>query len=271
MTYDPAADLGVLVLFGGDGNSGALNDTYNSASLPYESDGGAIYSVGSLTVINSTFSGNSASSSITHNEGGAIFSWGSPTVINSTISGNFVTNAEEASGGGIVNDWGSLTLANSVVSGNWIGTASTISQYDDLDDTSNATAFTAANGNSGGNIVGYYNNPTLGAPTPAVNLAPLSNYGGPMPTMIPLPGSPAICAGLVAQLPTGVTTDQRGLPNTNTSYPGYSANTPCVDAGAVQTNYALAFTTQPAPIPPALTIQPRSVLRFGSLTQPPSR
>ena len=78
-----------------------------------------------------------------------------------------------------------------------------------------------------------------------VNLAPLGNYGGPTPTMLPLPGSTAICRGLAANVPAGVTIDQRGYPIKNTTYPGYSSSTPCVDSGAVQTNYALAFTTQP--------------------------
>ena len=61
--------------------------------------------------------------------------------------------------------------------------------------------------------------------------------------MIPLPGSRAICAGATNPgddasgspivLPS---TDQRGRPRTNSSYPGYSS-TACVDAGAVQTAY----------------------------------
>jgi large repetitive protein len=85
-----------------------------------------------------------------------------------------------------------------------------------------------------GNIVGT-----------AANLSPLGTYGGPTQTMIPLPGSPAICAGLVTGVSSGVTTDQRGFANTNTSYPGYPGNSPCVDAGSVQTDYALGFITQP--------------------------
>ena len=77
------------------------------------------------------------------------------------------------------------------------------------------------------------------------NLTPLGNYGGPTQTMLPQPGSAAICGGIAANIPAGVTTDQRGYPIENTTYPGYSSSTPCVDSGAVQTNYALAFTTQP--------------------------
>ena len=55
--------------------------------------------------------------------------------------------------------------------------------------------------------------------------------------MIPLPGSVAICAGKQSNIPSGVTTDERGYPNTNTTYSGYNSTTRCVDAGAVQTDY----------------------------------
>ncbi|MFP5206497.1 MAG: Ig-like domain repeat protein, partial [Acidobacteriota bacterium] len=79
----------------------------------------------------------------------------------------------------------------------------------------------------------------------------LGNYGGATSTMIPLPGSSAICAGqasLIAKFESnygfGFTADQRGKPMTNSAYPGYST-TPCVDAGSVQTDYALSFTANP--------------------------
>ena len=61
--------------------------------------------------------------------------------------------------------------------------------------------------------------------------------------MLPLPGSPAICVGSSALVPTGLTTDQRGLPRLNTTYTGYSGTNPCLDLGAVQTNYqSVQFT-----------------------------
>jgi hypothetical protein len=94
-----------------------------------------------------------------------------------------------------------------------------------------------------------------------INLAPLNNYGGPTQTMIPSPGSPAICGGLAANIPNGLTTDQRGLPNKNTTYPGYTLTSPCVDSGAVQTNYAMSFTTQPpATVNVGATITPAPVV-----------
>ena len=61
--------------------------------------------------------------------------------------------------------------------------------------------------------------------------------------MIPLPGSPAICAAELANIPSGTTTDERGYPLVPTS--GYCP-TGFVDAGAVQTNYtSAAFVQQP--------------------------
>lgn len=94
--------------------------------------------------------------------------------------------------------------------------------------------------NGGGNVVGG-----------TADLAPLGNYGGPTQTMVPLPGSAAICGGMGSLIAAGLTIDQRGGPNTNTTYPGFSAEAPCVDAGAVQTQYAMSFTAQP----PALVNQ----------------
>jgi hypothetical protein len=125
-----------------------------------------------------------------------------------------------ASGGGI--NGGVTTGTNNIISGNV-----TNGSEDDCDGSG-----CPANGTAG-NIVGV---PPL--------LAPLGNYGGPTQTMPPLPGSPAICAGLIADIPAGVTTDQRGFPRTTT----YGSNPPCVDSGAVQTHYALAFSTEPPAI-----------------------
>jgi hypothetical protein len=174
-----------------------------------------------LTLSDDTVTGNSAGGF-----GGGIYNDATLVVSDSTLSAN--TAAIASFGGGIYNDGsGTVTLANSILSGNTSNSAS-----DDFD----GVAYT----DSGGNIAGVVNGGTVNG-TP-IDLAPLANYGGPTQTLIPLPGSPAICAGLASAIPSGLTTDQRGLPNTNASYPSYAA---CVDAGAVQTNYALSFTTQP--------------------------
>ena len=211
---------------GGIDNGGTLTITGSTLSGNQASNGGAIDNSGTLTTTGSTISGNTAS----QNGGGIIINSGTLTLTGGTLSGN----QAGLSGGGIVIQGGVLLLGNSIISGN-TGAASAA---DDID-------FVSGNGytNNGGNVVGTVND--VAANPGPINLGALANYGGPTQTMIPLPGSPAICAGLASNIPAGVTTDQRGDPNTNTSYPGYPAGSPCVDAGAVQTNYSIAFTTQP--------------------------
>ncbi len=73
-----------------------------------------------------------------------------------------------------------------------------------------------------------------------LTLAALGNYGGPTQTLLPLPGSSAICAGSASLISPTITSDQRGFSNENTSYAGFSATSSCIDAGAVQTNYSAA-------------------------------
>jgi len=247
------------------------NSTFTGNTVP-GGGGGAIYSSGTLTVSNSTFTGNTAPGGM----GGAIFSSGTLTVTNSTFSGN-----QAGAGGAIESDNASTSVSNSTFSGNtatstggaiesdssWLGAynnifvgntaatsgsgggvnsgagyggnSSTINAdsnvfYNNLDVTSSGNTEDdcngcATNGNTNTNAV-------AGDPL----LAPLGNYGGSTKTMLPQPGSAAICAGATGSVPSGVTTDQRGLARTST-YDG----TACVDAGALQTHYALAFTTEP--------------------------
>jgi hypothetical protein len=187
-----------------------------------------------LTVSGSTISGNSGSyggivnesggtvtinsSTIANNTGAGISSIGtSVTVTASTISGN----TGGYSGGGINNSSGALTLANSIVAGNTATTSpDVIGTYTD----------------SGGNFIPGVNGVTLAG----INLAPLRSYGGPMQTMVPVPGNFAICGGtLTNATAANLTADQRGLPF-DPACPSGS-----VDSGAVQSNYALSFTTEP--------------------------
>ena len=82
--------------------------------------GGAIRNIGSLTVMNSSFSANGVDSASSGVGGGALFNWGrdtpaNATVINCTFSGNW-TNSY---GGAIRNEGTSLIIRNSVFWGNW--------------------------------------------------------------------------------------------------------------------------------------------------------
>lgn len=100
------------------GSVSIINSTISGNSA---TDGGGIYVVGpgfygyqgsALTITNSTISGNSATS-----RGGAISSDGMLTIINSTISANMATADASGGGGGIFSD-GTLTITNSTISGN---------------------------------------------------------------------------------------------------------------------------------------------------------
>jgi hypothetical protein len=255
-------------LFGGGiYNTGTLTVMDSSITLNAGKSGGGIdnESTASLTMGDCTISGNSVGFN-----GGGISTGGTFTAVNTTISGNFAG----IGGAGIYNFSGTLGLGNSIVSGNQLGTQATPGNYDDLDDTSGNSSFTT--GNNGGNVVGYYN---VSSATPPVssNLARLAIYGGPTQTMIPLPGSAAICAG-TATPGGGLTlpsTDQRGFGFVSTYCPsGY------VDSGAVQTNYDMTFTTEPpasidtnvlftAPHIPAVTLT-ESGLTATFASTPPS-
>jgi hypothetical protein len=187
-----------------------VNDTFvnnsNSAGQPIS---GAISSLDpGMLVYNSIFSGNT----------GAIGSYvGNIGVITIHPGSGAALSAARPMG---INEAGAVNVSNSVFFNN-------IGSDNDEDD-----------------CVGCGTNSNSVSANPV--LAPLSSYGGSTQTLLPLPGSSAICAGAV---PSGITVaeylsvvpyDQRGLPRFNSSYPGY-ATTACLDAGAVQTNYALAF------------------------------
>ncbi|MEW6212929.1 MAG: choice-of-anchor Q domain-containing protein [Acidobacteriota bacterium] len=82
--------------------------------------GGGILNAGTLTIQNSTLSGNSASSGGSGGDGGGgIRNNGTLTITNSTLSGNSAA-ATNGGGGGIRND-GTVTIQNSTLSGNSAG------------------------------------------------------------------------------------------------------------------------------------------------------
>jgi len=251
---------------GGINNGGALTVSGSSITGSQAANGGGIYDRGSLTITGSTISGNQAqdgagianaggtlnvsdstiSGNISSQYAGGIADNGTTTLINSTVSGNQVAQ----SGGGIASQTGTTGLANSIVSGN----TGASSAADDIDSAS-GNGYT----NNSGDVVGVVNGNTVNGR--AIILAPLANYGGSTQTMLPLPGSAAICAGVSSSVPSGVTTDQRGEPIAGGGYCP-SGN---VDSGSVQTNYAISFTTQPpATTPQNVALSPAPVV---SLTE----
>jgi parallel beta-helix repeat protein len=209
---------------GGLGSAGGAVRLINSTVSGNASTnrGGGLYLYGgTATLSDCTISGNSAT------QGGGLSSYltSSATLSNCTVSGNSATN-----GGGMENDRGALTLGNTIVAKNTassrgpdaLGTIA--SQGNNLIGATDGSTGWVASDLTG--TVALPQNPLL---------APLANYGGPTQTMSLLPGSRAIDAGNNALLPTGVATDQRGLPRIVTSM---------VDIGALESSgFAIAVTS----------------------------
>jgi len=176
---------------GGIGVDGTLliTNTRFIANQAQNGDGGAIaFSTGTLSIINSTLSGNSASGN-----GGGVYSTGTLTVTNNTLSGN------SATGGGGINTGGTLNLANTIIAnspsgGDCNGTV-TADANNLIEDTgSNACDLTDG---TNSNIIGV--DPLLGT---------LTDNGGDTQTHALLPNSPAIDAGEATACPAD---DQRGV------------------------------------------------------------
>ncbi len=93
-----------------------LSIVSGTAPMPLSGSGGGILNnQGTVTVQNSTLSGNSAG----YFGGGIMNNKGTVTVRNSTFSGNSAGNgANTTGGGGIMNQEGTLTVQNSTFSGN---------------------------------------------------------------------------------------------------------------------------------------------------------
>ncbi len=217
-TISDNSAIGVVPMYsggygGGIDNSGSLtvsNSTFSGNRSVY---GGGINNSGSLTVSNSTFSKNTVFGDSGVNSkigfGGGINNSGSLTVSNSTLSGNEAYNSGSGIGGG-------GTIRNTIIAGNRITTPYHASGIDvNWDVSGKFTSFgynlignsTGSTGfGSIGDIVGNAYNPI------DPRLAPLDFYGGPTQTIALLQDSPAIDAGDPTILDTDPTTDQRGFP-----------------------------------------------------------
>ncbi len=202
---------------------------------------GGIFNSGTLTLTNSTISGNTAA------QGGGIENRGTLTLTNSTVTGNMSL----AGGGGILNLSGTLTLTNSTVSGNTAdGAGGGISNSGEATLTNSTVSGNAAAFDSGGilhldgpltlknSIIAGNSAPdcdglavtslgnnidgdstcNLAGPDdqPGVDplLGPLADNGGPTQTQALLAGSPAINAG---DDTAALAIDQRGFPRVGVS------------------------------------------------------
>jgi hypothetical protein len=222
-------------------------------------NGGGIYqTLGTLTVVNSTISGNTAAGSGT---GGGIENWGTAlTLINTTISGNSVTTSGANNGGGIFSQGGSTTIRGCTITGNTgVGGASGVRAFSNVNvansiiagNVNNTTlpdavgTFTSVGGNLIGNVgsVTTFNQTgdQTGTGASPVNpqLAALANNGGPTQTHALLAASTALNGGLNAQIPAD-TFDLDGDTNTTEAIPfdqrgpGFIRAIGTVDIGAFE-------------------------------------
>ena len=205
------------------------NTSTDATSLYYYAGGGAIFEEngGQVLIQNSTITGNQAA-----NSGGAIYGgyWsGAVTIQNSTITGN---NAVGNGGAVMLYNYlnapartGTVTLLNSIVSGN--NGPATGKDFFVL----TVTATFSAIGSTGGYTLGAGSANNLStADANSLNLQPLGDYGGPTPTMALGLGSKALNAGPTTSTET---TDQRGVGYVRT----YGAKT---DIGAVEAQIAVS-------------------------------
>lgn len=195
------------------GGTLTVSESYFSSNMAKNAadnfvDGGALHNslTGTMTIEKSTFSSN-------HGDyGGAIYNWGTIEVINSTFSGNTAENL-----GGAINNEGTLTVTNSTFSGNSGSNGAGINNG--TGDTLNLINTIIANSVSGSDCrnSGYINTNTAnlvedGSCSAAFSgdpsLGVLADNGGATPTHALQPGSSAIDAGNNEDIPA---TDQRGV------------------------------------------------------------
>jgi hypothetical protein len=181
-------------------------------------EGGGIFFGGNSTISTSTISGNSSPA------GGGIFYLGSgsppgPTlsITNSTISGNIATSSISGGGGMFLLDQATVAIFSSTIASNSTPTTGGNIRSSGASLTLKNTI--VANAVSGGNCSGtvidggtnlQFPGTTCGATIPSADplLQALANYGGPTQTQALSAGSPAIDAASLCPPPAF---DQRGV------------------------------------------------------------
>ncbi len=182
----PYAEGGAIFMYG-TGNPGSLTIKNSTFYGNQAQSGGAIFTYSPLTITNSTFYGNSAGvgGAITQDEYAL-------NVINSTFSGNTATGSP-GRGGAILNYGGTAVLHNTILAGggadgncNDLGFGNRISDGDgNLSDDASCRFTQATSQNSVTNL----------------NLGPLASNSGATETVALLSGSAAISSGVAARCP----------------------------------------------------------------------
>ena len=194
----PTGNGGAIGILGGSATIAGSTFTSNKAGLIGFGNGGAIYSTGTLTVTNSTFTQNEA------DNGTALYNSGTATVTHVTMAGNN-SPLQGRDGGAINNGFGAtLQVQNSIFAKNALYTG-----FRDVYGAITSLKY---------NLVQYPGpstgwDPSLDRLNTDPQLFPLGDYGGPTQTM------PAGIGGFVIDaIPSlngcngaNVTVDQRGV------------------------------------------------------------
>jgi hypothetical protein len=212
-----ATDDGGGIFIGGYFSKLVVSDsTINGNSAV---SGGGIHSLGSVEIVSSTISGNTAG-----DRGGGIFVGPGPFPVpgNQVIRHSTIAfNSASELGGGIYVALGTLALDHSIVAMNTAPRGQDVARLDRVDvsaqfsllghnDASGLAESPAELPDESGNLIG---GPINGPIDP--QLGPLANNGGQTMTHALLPGSPAINAGNLQSFATVVGLpefDQRGAP-----------------------------------------------------------
>jgi CSLREA domain-containing protein len=204
--------------------------------------GGGISNEGTLTIINSTISGN-----ISSIDGGGIANWGVAHLYNVTITNNQADYDynNTGNGGGIYNDpIGTLTVKNSIIAGNTDGVNPSYAKPD-CSGTLSSEGFNLIQNLAGCTITGDTTGNITGLDA---LLGPLQDNGGPNFTHALLANSPAIDVGN----PAGCMDDNGALLATDQR--GYVRNGVC-DMGAYEYN-SIGTPTPTVSAPPPVNYLP---------------
>lgn len=204
-TLDPAPGRGAGLY--NSGTMTILDSTVTDNSAV--SGGGVSNEGGTLSVVDSTISGNFADG-----DGGGIYSTATTGLYNATIVENLANadNADSAAGGGVAMAGGTLTFANSIIANNLVDVPMVPFPLLDSDDCSGTLT-------SQGNDIVAYVPPTTCTIVGQVlvadpKLGPLQDNGGPTLTHAIAPDSPALdggnSGGCTDQVGTLLDHDQRG-------------------------------------------------------------